>query len=112
MVEIPIKADSTIENQLDFLKRFPFFPENAVYGFLFENLTLREVESKYLGIDGEGFFAKSVLNALGIDTCNKCRGVLVNQDLKMTSDAMVTDKDQRINMIGVLLNNLWIKSKH
>lgn len=110
MTEFNIRNGTTTRSQIRFLQQYEEFPKRAVYGFLFENLNLRQIESKYLNIEGEGFFAKSVLNSLGVDTSNKNRGSMSTCDLKSVTNSFITDTDPRKVVLSNLLNEIWMDS--
>lgn len=108
MAEIRTLAEVGINQQNDFLLgNYRNFIYSAVYGFLFEGLNLRELEVKYLGLenDGRGFFAKNVLNMIGIDTskpAGNC-GRFAGRDVQAVARVFMTDKDPVVCNIGRIL---------
>lgn len=110
MKAISLLPDVTIKNQIDFLENNGKFVSNAIYGYLFENLTLREIESKYLGIDAQGFYAKAVLNCIGLDTSsrgpNNNKGIYNVSELDQVVSALISDSDPMLNSIGRLLQKI------
>ena len=96
-----------IKQQLNFIGRdYPSFLYSAVYGYLFERLQLREIEYRYLGeVVNNGFFAKTVLNLVGIDTSKKAKncGRFAGQDVQDTAKQLLEDADPIVNNIGRIL---------
>ena len=84
---------------------YPGFVYSAVYGYLFEGLYLRDIEAKYLGKECQGFFAKDVLNFVGIDTSKKAMncGKFAGMDVQLIGKALLSDKDPIVNNIGRIL---------
>lgn len=106
MKSVSLLPDITIENQIDFIEDFDKFVSNAVYGYLFEGLTLREIESKYLGLESTGFFARTVLQGVGIDTSRKVegnKGIYDKSELDNIIRYLISDSDPRLNNIGRLI---------
>ncbi len=110
MKGISLRPDVTIKNQIDFLENNGKFVSNAIYGYMFEDLTLREIESKYLGVDAQGFYAKTVLNCVGLDTSsrgpNNNKGIYNASELDQVISALVSDSDPMLNGIGRLLQKV------
>ncbi len=77
---------------------------------MFENLNLNEVEVKYLGVDVKGFYAKAVLNGIGLDTSRGShnKGRCKSLDLNEVISAFNSDSDTRVNNIGRLLQSLCL----
>ena len=83
---------------------------NAVYGFLFEGLQLRDIELKYLGRGQRGFFSKAVLNMIGIDTSvqSKNRGIFSGRNIDEVGTILMSENDPLVNNIGrILLKKLY-----
>lgn len=97
----------TEKNQNDFIvDEYHSFLANALYGYLFESLFLRDIEEKYLSTTGlQGFFAKGVLNLMGIDTSTKTgnRGLYKGKDVNEVANDLINCSDIRINNIGRIL---------
>ncbi len=98
------KTDIKLQNQFLF-DNYPSFVHSAVHGYLFEGLNLREIEDKYLGKEQQGFFAKVVLNMVGIDTSRRSKncGKYAGMDEKLVANKLMADGDPRINNIGRIL---------
>ena len=67
---------------------------------------MREIENKYLGqIVNNGFFAKTVLNLVGIDTSRKSRncGKFAGQNVMETAKRLLEDSDPVVNNLGRIL---------
>ena len=112
MADILIMSGADIKQQNKFLMDdYPGFIYSAVYGYLFEGLYLRDIEAKYLGRECQGFFAKNVLNFIGIDTSKKAKncGRYAGMDVNLISKALLSDKDPMANNIGrILSKKLWL----
>lgn len=82
------------------------FIYSAVYGFLFEGLNLRDLEVKYLGNGCQGFFAKNVLNMIGIDTSKNAGncGRFAGMNVQEVAKDLLSDNDPIINNIGHILS--------
>ncbi len=106
MADILILNDVDIKQQNKFLiDDYPGFIYSAVYGYLFEGLYLREIEAKYLGKECQGFFAKNVLNCIGINTSKKAKncGRYNGKDVDSVAKALLSDTDPMANNIGRIL---------
>jgi len=83
------------------------FVSNAIYGYLFENLALLDIELKYIGVNVRGFYAKTVLNGVGLDTSRKGnRGLYQGENLNDVINLFLSDQDPILNNIGRLLKEL------
>ena len=106
MADISILGDVDIKQQNKFLMDdYPGFIFSAVYGYLFEGLYLRDIEVKYLGKECQGFFAKDVLNFIGIDTSKRAKncGRYAGMDVGLVAKALMSDNDPMANNIGRIL---------
>ena len=110
MKAISICPNTTVKNQIDFREKNKNFMSKAVYGYMFENLTLREIEAKYLGKDAQGFYAKTVLNCLGLDTSSRGtknnKGIYDPSELDHVISILLSDPDPLINNIGRILQKV------
>ena len=110
MKAVSLKPKITIKKQIDFLEKNEKFVSNAVYGYMFENLTLREIENKYLGIDAQGFYAKTVLNCVGLDTSSRGtsnnKGIYNPSELEQVISILLLDSEPLMNNIGRLLQKI------
>lgn len=107
MSGIALLKDSNIKDQNDFLiDTYRNFIFNAVYGFLFEGLQLRDIELRYLGKEQRGFFSKAVLNMIGIDTSkeSKNRGIFSGRNIDEVCVFLMSENDPLINNIGRILS--------
>ena len=98
MTELPVLLNNiSVNEQLDFcITRFPSLMGNIVYGYLFESLALRDLDVKYLNNDGlNGFFAKCVLNSIGIDTSRINLGIYQGQDVDDICRVLQSSDDPR-----------------
>ncbi len=106
MTVISILNDVDIKKQNKFLMDdYPGFIYSAVYGYLFEGLKLRDIEAKYLGKECQGFFAKNVLNLIGISTSKESKncGIYAGMNVSLVAKALLSDKDPMVNNIGRIL---------
>ena len=110
MKAVSLRPDITIKTQIDFMENNEKFVSKAVYGYLFEDLTLREIESKYLGVDAQGFYAKTVLNCIGLDTSsrgpNNNKGIYNPSELDQVVSVLLSDPEPLMNNIGRLLQRV------
>ncbi len=106
MAEIQTSEGISLDRQNEFiLDGYRNFMYSAVYGFLFERLNLRELEIKYLGNGCQGFFAKNVLNMVGIDTSKSAGncGRFAGMDVRAVAKDLVSDENPVICNIGRIL---------
>ena len=110
-----VLLDIDDETQNDFYShRFSEFLGCAVYGYLFEGLYLRDIESKYLHNDTlEGFFARAVLNSMGIATPKRAvnRGIYGERRVLEVAMELLASPDAQINNIGRALCDFVAKYK-
>ena len=104
---LTLSNDVSVKQQNDFCNNIYYdFLSNAVYAYLFNGLTLREIEEYYLGKDANGFFSRAVLNHLGIETDGSFRGIYSKDDLAEVIQFMMASGDVRMNNIGRILRNV------
>ena len=102
-----LDIDDETQNEF-YTHRYPEFLGCAVYGYLFEGLYLRDIESRYLHNDKlNGFFAKGVLNSMGIQTPRSevNRGIYKNRNVLEVASELLASSDSQINNIGRALCN-------
>lgn len=108
MTELPTLLDSVnVNEQLDYcITRFPAIMSNFVYGYLFENLRLRDLEIRYLNNDkSNGFFAKSVLNSLGVDTSGSNLGIYRGREIDDVCRGLQNSGDPRNYVLAHILKS-------
>ncbi len=106
MADIQTVVEVGINQQNDFLfDNYHNFIYSAVYGFLFEGLKLRDLEIKYLGNECQGFFAKNVLNMIGIDTSKSSKncGRFAGLNVQAVAKDLMSDDNPVICNIGRIL---------
>ena len=106
MSEINMLTNVSEENQKEFYaKNYREFVSNSLYAYLFEGLQLREIERKYLDEDFQGFFAKEVLNMMGVDTSKKSknRGIFSRKSVSEIIVMLSAHEDARMKTIGLAL---------
>lgn len=86
-----------------FIEGYPSFLGSAIYGYLFLGLDLRQIEVEYLHtLELQGFFAKAVLNLMGIDTSkgSKNKGVFTGADVRSVTQSLLASPNCLHNNIG------------
>lgn len=108
MTDLPTLLDNVdVNEQLDYcITRFPAIMSNFVYGYLFEDLTLRDLEIRYLNNDkAKGFFAKTVLNSLGVDTSGSNLGMYRGREVDDVCRELQNSTDPRNYVLAHLLKS-------
>jgi len=104
---VTLLAGVTVKSQIDIIDRNWTFAPKAVYGYIFEDMNLHEIEVKYLGVDAKGFYARAVLNGIGLDTSRRSnKGRCKSLDLDEAISIMNQDSNPLVNNIGRLLQSL------
>ena len=110
MEPVSLLNSSTIKSQLDFIRGYEKFISEAIFGYLFENLTLRQIEIKYLGTDLNGFFSKAVLNGMGMDTSSSGpsnnKGIYKIGEFQDVVRRLLSNPDPMQNNIGHYLEKI------
>ncbi len=107
MAAAALLAGVTIKSQISIIEKNWMFAPKAVYGYMFEDLNLHEIEVKYLGVDAKGFYARAVLNGIGLDTSRGSnKGRCKSLDLDEVVSIMNSDSNPMVNNIGRLLQSL------
>ena len=97
-----LDIDDETQNEF-YIHRYPEFLGCAVYGYLFEGLYLRDIESRYLHNDKlNGFFAKGVLNSMGIKTPRSelNRGIYKDCNVLEVASELLVSSNPQFNNIG------------
>ncbi len=110
MKDIVMLTNVKEQDQNDFIiSKYPQFVANSLYGYLFQGLDLRRIEEVYLDVGNDdfcGFFAKGVLNKMGVCTSKKSgnRGKYAGEDLSKVILKLKASEDACLNNIGTVLS--------